>query len=417
MAFCEYLINGGCHVAERECDAPAGSIPVSEAACEHCLKNTRPGPKQLNSVTASMIVRYLRRTDRVRLQSTYPRLKQYIECDGSNRDDLPLTATRLILTTHLSPGDSMTLTAAVECLKMALGDQYLIDVDATCREIWENNPRLTKLDPHDPQNVRLNVDYPTIHKSNDTLNPFLGGYLDYIARVIQKDVRLRTNRPHLYLSEEEKSWIGRVQEICGEDRPYWIVNAGIKDDFTCKQWPTEYYQEVINQTRDQILWVQIGEAGHNHQPLDGCISQIGQTSPRELIRLVYHSSGGLGPVTFLQHLCAAWEKPYLCLLGGREPVPWVTYPLQHTFHSMGSLDCCAKGACWRSRVVALGDGKKEDGSLCEHPVTQWSRPVAQCMHDITPDVVVQRLQTLLKSLPGQSAVRHGMQEAKGDGDE
>ena len=55
------------------------------------------------------------------------------------------------------------------------------------------------------------------------------------------------------------------------------------------------------------------------------INLAGQTDHRQLIRLAWHARGGLGPVTYLQHLCAAWEKPYICLLGGREPATWVHY--------------------------------------------------------------------------------------------
>jgi len=92
----------------------------------------------------------------------------------------------------------------------------------------------------------------------------------------------------------------------------------------------------------------------------------------------------VGPITFLQHLCAAFEKPYVALLGGREPVSWVQYPLQTTLHTMGKLSCCRTKACWRSRVVRLNDGGEQDSSLCEQPVTTFARPVGRCMAIIKP---------------------------------
>jgi hypothetical protein len=103
----------------------------------------------------------------------------------------------------------------------------------------------------------------------------------------------------------------------------------------------------------------------------------------------------LGPVTYLQHLCAAWEKPYLCLLGGREPVTWTKYPLQHTFHTMGLLDCCRTTACWKSRVVPLRDGDPKDTSLCLWPLLGLARPSPKCMATIRPDEVLSILERLL----------------------
>ena len=127
--------------------------------------------------------------------------------------------------------------------------------------------------------------------------------------------------------------------------------------------------------------------------LEGVINRVGQTSTRELMRLVYHAQGGLGPITFLQHLCAAFEKPYMALLGGREPVPWTQYPLQTTLHTLGKLPCCQTRSCWRSRVVRLNDGSEEDKSVCDSPVMTFSRPVGKCMAIIKPPEVIRAIES------------------------
>jgi len=178
------------------------------------------------------------------------------------------------------------------------------------------------------------------------------------------------------------------------DGPFWIVNAGVKSDYTCKAWPIEYFQEVVDRTQGKIRWVQIGLREHNHPQLRGVTSLLKSGPPlRELIRLAYHAQGGLGPVTFLQHLCAAWQKPYICLVGGREPATWVQYPYQHTLHTVGQLDCCRPHSCWRARVVPLGDGDDKDKSLCQYPVTEGlARPSPKCMTMIRPDEVLQVLE-------------------------
>jgi hypothetical protein len=149
---------------------------------------------------------------------------------------------------------------------------------------------------------------------------------------------------------------------------------------------------VIDRLRGRVKFVQLGSEEHNHPTLDGVINLVGQTDVRHFLRLVYHAEGGLGPITFLQHACAAFEKPYIALLGGRESATWTQYPLQTTFHSIRKLPCCRTQACWRSRVVRLNDGKEQDNSLCEAPVLDMQRPVGKCMAMIRPAEVVRTIE-------------------------
>jgi ADP-heptose:LPS heptosyltransferase len=181
-------------------------------------------------------------------------------------------------------------------------------------------------------------------------------------------------------------------------RPIWIVNAGIKNDYTIKQWPVEFYQAVVDATADRICWVQIGLKQHNHPQLSNVLSLLDTGPPmRETILLAHRAAGALGPVTFLQHLCAAWEKPYICLVGGREPATWVQYPRQHTMHTIGNLDCCESKGCWRARVVPLKDGNEKDKSLCQYPVKDGlERPVAKCMAMIGPQEVIGLLERIVQ---------------------
>lgn len=287
---------------------------------------------------------------------------------------------KIILKCKLSPGDTLTLTATVESLMSMYPDTFEVDVRSPTPAIWENNPHLTKIDDNEGRLIEL--EYPLIHKSNQILTPFLNGYLYDVGEKLGIPLKLTVNRPYLYLSDQEKSWISQVQEIVQKPTKYWIINAGIKDDYTCKQWPVEYYQEVVNKTCGLIQWVQIGAKEHNHPNLKGVIDLRGQTNTRQLIRLVYNSEGGLGPSTFLQHLMAAFEKPYLCLLGGREPIGWVQYPKQITFHTIGMLSCCKNHACWKSKVL----------SDCLFPILGLERPVSKCMAMISAEEVV----TILK---------------------
>ncbi len=295
---------------------------------------------------------------------------------------------KLILRCNLCPGDILTLTAAVESLHRTYPGQYVTDVRTPSREIWHANPHVTTILDSEPGAQAIDMHYPSINRCNQEAIPFLGGYTEYLAEQLSRPLRLQTNRPHIYMSAAE------LAEPPAIDGPFWIVNAGIKSDYTCKAWPIEYFQEVVDRTQGKIRWVQIGLREHNHPQLRGVTSLLDSGPPlRELIRLAYHAQGGLGPVTFLQHLCAAWEKPYVCLVGGREPATWVQYPYQHTLHTVGQLDCCRPHSCWRARVVPLGDGDDKDKSLCQYPVTEGlARPSPKCMTMIRPDEVLQILE-------------------------
>lgn len=298
---------------------------------------------------------------------------------------------KLILHCPLCPGDIMTMTVALHSLHDTYPGAYLTDVRTPVPDIWLNNPYVTPIDDSDPDVVKIDMQYPQINRSNQTPINFVSCYTEFLGEKIQKPLYARSNRPLLYLSDDEKSWMTMLQEhfTNGRKTRFGVIVAGTKCDYTIKQWPVEYYQEVIDRTLGVVQWVQIGEANekHNHTRLERCISLLGETTHRMLHRLVYHSSIGIGPVTYLMHLCAAFEKPYVYLAGGREPITFINYPKMHTLHTIGALPCCRDNACWKSRVVPLGDKDPKDGSLCEHPVLGLKTPVAKCMALLTPDEV------------------------------
>lgn len=293
--------------------------------------------------------------------------------------DKPTQPLGLKLINRLSPGDALVMSAAIEMIHQQYPGEYATDVESPVPAIWENNPHIT---PSLQIDRVIEMQYPLINRSDAEMVPFLRGYVDYLGEQIGRPLRLTTNRPHLYLSDQEKYWVSQVHELTGRAGRFWLINAGVKRDFTAKNWGRTNYQEVVNRLR-HIQFVQIGAAEHDHPPLDNVIDLRGKTDTRQLIRLAWHAAGGVGPSTFLQHLCAAWQKPYVCLLGGREPVSWVQYPKQTTLHTIGMLSCCRDRACWKSRVVPLNDGADADKSLCEFPMV-GTEAIPKCLAIITP---------------------------------
>jgi len=297
---------------------------------------------------------------------------------------------RLILSCNLSPGDLMTLTAAVYSLHKQYPGKYETEIKTTSgKDIFLHNPMVTKLSG--PADVELKMEYPLVHQSDSKAYTFIHGYTHNLGQQLGIWLDLHTNRPHLYLSTEEIQAGNPFQREWGTEIKFALINAGMKSDFTTKLWPTEYYQEVVDALRGEITFVQIGAKEHFHPKLNGVIDLRDRTTQRELLVLAKYAEFGLGSVTFLQHIMAAWQKPYFCLLGGREGQQWTSYPLQHTFSMIGTLDCCAQGGCWKSRVVPLGDGAKQDESICQYPIINFAQPVAKCMSMIKPQAVIERI--------------------------
>lgn len=302
---------------------------------------------------------------------------------------------KLILKCKLSPGDVLTLTAAIKALHETYPHEYQTDVRTPCPDIFEHNPWITPIPDDEGQLIECN--YPIINQSSQIPHCFLRGYTQHLGQVLGVPLELTTNKPDVYLTDEEKTWMSQVEEIAKQPIPFWIMNAGVKSCFTAKQWPIESYQTVVDHFRGVIQFVQVGllEHLHNHH-IDGCIDFRGRTSLRQMIRLAWHMKAAIGPVTFLQHLSAAFDKPYFCLAGGRENPQWIgSYSRQQTFHTIGQLPCCLAGGCWRSRVIALEDGKDQDNHLCELPVLGLSAPVAKCMSAITSGEVIASIQRFI----------------------
>ncbi|MCB1087811.1 MAG: ADP-heptose--LPS heptosyltransferase [Verrucomicrobiae bacterium] len=314
-------------------------------------------------------------------------------------------AQKLILRNSQSPGDIVMLTAAVRDLHAHYPGAYVTDVRTPCGHLWENNPWITPIDDDDPEAETIDCLYPLIHRSNQQPWHFLHAFGHYLAeRLDLPHLHPTAFRGDIHLSEEERGWFSQVRELVGVDEPFWIVVSGGKHDFTAKWWRADRMQRVVDRFKRKMRFVQVGEAGHHHPPLRGALDLRGKTDLRQLVRLVYHSSGVICPVTLLMHLAAAVpmrpdrqppkNRPAVVIAGGREPPHWEAYPHHQYLHSVGTLPCCDDGGCWKSRVFPLGDGEPADLSLCVDPVKESRLP--RCLHEITADDVIRSVARCLR---------------------
>lgn len=309
---------------------------------------------------------------------------------------------KICLKTFLSLGDILVMTTAVESLHRQFPGRYETYVQTSCDEVWEHNPLVTRIpwDAAIPEGIRLiECNYPTVNQSNQRAVTFLNGYLDDLGKQLGIPLEQQCYRPHVYLSKEEAGWISMIhQHITHAPTKYWLVSAGCKKDYTIKMW--HGYQQVVDHFAGRVQFVQIGKSDHQHPLLKGVINLIDQTNVRQLIRLAQHAQGGLGPITALNHLLAAFDKPYVCIGGGREPAMWMhNYMTTHVLHAGASMPCITHNGCWLSRVVPLGDGDKKDEQLCKQPMfVQHPFPVARCMALITPQEVCLTIERILNGL-------------------
>lgn len=307
---------------------------------------------------------------------------------------------KLFLLESQSPGDILQLTAAVRDLKLS-HPEYRINVRTSAQELWQNNPYLDLSVTEKNADKVINCHYPLIHQSTQGSHHFIHGFVQFLEQQLGIVIPTGDFCVDVHLSEQEKN-DPYIANIVGNE-PFWIVDAGHKQDFTAKMWEFARFQEVVNQTRGMIRWVQIGASNHCHRSLENVINLVGKTSHRQLISLMWRCSGVLTPVSYPMHLATMqWKdhpnehRPCVVIAGSREPSVWEQYTCHQYIHNCGILPCSRSGACWKSRVSRLNDGSRQDLSLCMMPVTTSSgQTIPRCLDLIGVDEVVRRIHLYL----------------------
>lgn len=290
------------------------------------------------------------------------------------------------------------LTAAVRDLHRAHSGEFMTDVRTSCPALWEHNPHLTPLADDDPAVETIDCHYPLIHQSNTTPAHFLHGFPAFLNQTLGLRIRVTDFKGDIHLSEEEKAWTAHVAATDAASVPDRLLVSGGKFDYTIKWWDHDRYQQVVDHFRGRIQFVQVGETSHHHPALDGAVDLRGQTTLRQLVRLVHRAQGVISPISLLMHLAAAVEtpagsprnRPCVVIAGGREPPHFTAYPHHQFIHTVGALKCCDNGGCWKSRTLPLGDGDEKDhpDQLCVDVVGKLPR----CMDMISAEEVIRRVE-------------------------
>jgi hypothetical protein len=325
----------------------------------------------------------------------------------------PSMKRKLILESHQSPGDILMLSAAIRDLQKAYPNRFLIDVRTSAKAVWDNNPYLVDISKMDTGAKFIECHYPLVHRSNQSPYHFIHGYRKFLEDELGLRIPATAFKGDIHLTKREKG--NCLLEEKGIEGDFWLIVAGGKYDYTCKFWPPDYYQKVVDHFKGKIQFVQVGKKEHFHPKLKGVIDLVGNTTLRELIVLTHHASGVISPVTFAMHLAAAVEtkpgKPKnraaVIISGGREPVQWEAYPYHRFLAVNGSLNCCDGGGCWRSRCTKVNDkDAKNWRKTCLYPVeigeskTKYPTDkikdglkISKCMYMIKPKDVIRAVET------------------------
>lgn len=303
---------------------------------------------------------------------------------------------KIFLKQSQSPGDILMLTAAVRDLKRAQPN-YQINCKTSAQELWQNNPYLDRSVNEQNADKIIQCHYPLIHKSTQGAYHFIHGFRLYLQEQLNIKIPSGEFMVDVHLSQQEK----KDEFICNvvDNKPFWIIDAGYKNDFTCKMWQFSRFQQVINKTKDKIRWIQVGSSEHNHKILDNVINMVGKTNHRQFVNLMWRASGVLTPVSYPMHLATMqWKdnpdkkRPCVVIAGSRQPAVWQQYTCHQFIHNCGALNCSFKGSCWKSRVHKLNDGSHQNNSLCVNPVlTSSGQIIPKCLDMIDVDEVIRRI--------------------------
>lgn len=245
-------------------------------------------------------------------------------------------------------GDMLMFTCAIRDFK-AKYPNIRVNVISTCGHIWDHNPAIDRTLVATPENTVKIGPGTLTNKSNSLDWHMANAFRVSIEENLKVSIPQGESRPDIWLTEEEYN-SPRLFSM-----PYWIICTTGEKGWGCKMYPTNKWQEVIDQNPD-LTFVQIGTAEDNAPRLKGknVIDHIGKTQSREtgirdLFKLFLHAEGSIGLVSFHMHLSGALYKPCVVIAGGREPVSFTRYAGHAYLSNDGMLPCAVK-ACWHCAI-------------------------------------------------------------------
>lgn len=255
-------------------------------------------------------------------------------------------------------GDQLCMSAVVK--ELSQQKRYKVIVFSSYPELFDNNPYVYK-------NVNI-TNYPYFLKKiiirllsisrggqieNFCFPNVDGGFEKYMRDTKSKislieahslhfkvKLNLKDTKPDIYFTDEE------IKEynikFCNLEN-FAIIQPTGKITYTPnKEWGFEKYQEVVNKTKDNIKWVQVGLT--NDILLDNVIDMRGQTKTlRELAYVVSKSKFTLSNEGLLNHIAASVKTKSLVVFSGFSQVELAKYNTTIPIVKKPQVECAL---CW-----------------------------------------------------------------------
>lgn len=306
---------------------------------------------------------------------------------------------KIVIVNSLSPGDILMMTCAIRSLQQAHPGRFEVDVRSPCNEIFMHSPYIQPVYPKNPDDERdiieklkadldhpplefdnikyLIAHYPEIHRSGMTGSHFSDGHRMFLSKQLNIPIPATGMQPDLFFSDAELALVNPVVKFGKYTGRYWVLNAGIKNDYTLKWY--NHYQEVVDLLQGKIQFVQTGDLSHNHPPLKGVIDLRGKTNLRGFFRVCREADGIVSCVSMPMVVAAALKKPCVVVAGAREGLRWQINPDHQFLYRNGVMSCADYDGCWKSR--------KED---CVNRHAESGEPM--CMELIAPQEIVRAIE-------------------------
>lgn len=265
--------------------------------------------------------------------------------------------TNLIFKQMQAPGDILMLTVALRDLHLSYPGQFKVEIITCYPEIFFNNKYAIDFGDPDKLNKAIDLNYNSyLHKLRKQKLHFSDCFIYILNEKLNIDIKKTSSRPYINICSFEQVTMRDCFLIKNNiNKPYILLNAGIKNDIPLKQYPPNMYQQFVDEfnvkTRYKYTIVQIGHDHHIHPVLKNVVNLVGKTNNlRDYFALVYFSNGCIGPVSLQMHVSAAFNKPCVVIAGGREEESWEKYEDHIYLNSIGKLDCCKYEGCWKKTL-------------------------------------------------------------------
>jgi ADP-heptose:LPS heptosyltransferase len=228
-----------------------------------------------------------------------------------------------------APGDALITANVIRCLKKVFPKL-----------------RINCITPH-PDLIRLDPHIDTINQP-ETFYSFDSSYWELIVRkekgenivkhsLSKLGIRNYEYKSIFYLSEEEKKWAQSKRDELPPNKPILAICTKSKEPV--KNWPTEYWLDLISGLLSNYFIIQLGDK--NEPKLEGVTRYAGELNMRESAAILSQAVHFIGPDSLLMHMANGLDIPSTIIFGGSRPVGCFGYEQNNNL--INTPEC---SPCW-----------------------------------------------------------------------